>query len=302
MAMKIRTTKYIIKEGMLNAYRNKLMSLASLSIVTASLVIFGIFFLVTLNLDNNIKGLKEQPEIQIFCFPELDDRQTNSIEENIKADSKILGYKVISKKEAFDKVKEEMFKGKESLLDGLTEEIMPVSFVIKLKDPKDGEKIVSEYSSVDGIEKVTYPQQTVEFISRITYWIPLISLILLIILLVVSMFIISNTIKLTVFARRREINIMKYIGATDWFIRWPFIIEGVIIGLIGAVIAFVLVSYGYNVVENRVSSDLTNIGISIIKLISLKEVGLQIISIYALIGLFVGTTGSAISIRKYLHV
>lgn len=300
--MKIRTTKYIIKEGMLNTYRNKLMSLASLSIVTASLIIFGMFYIVTANLDNNVKELKEQPEIQIFCFPELDETQLGVIEQDIKSNSKVQGYEVVSKEAAFAKVKKEMFTGKESVLEGLTEEIMPVSFIIKLSNPEDGEMIVSQYSSMEGVEKVTFPQQTIEFISRVTYWIPFISLLLLAILLLVSMFIISNTIKLTVFARRREINIMKYIGATDWFIRWPFIVEGVIIGLIGAVLAFILVSYGYNAVENRISSDMANIGISIIKLVSLKDVGIQIIGMYALIGILVGATGSAISIRKYLRV
>lgn len=300
--MKIRTTKYIIKEGMLNAYRNKLMSLASLGIIIASLFIFGVFLLAMLTINHNIQGLKEQPEIQVFCSPELDDVQVKQIEDDIKANPKIQSYKTVSKTEALEKAKKDLLSGKESILEGLDEDFLPVSFILKLKDTEDGQEVVSYYSKLEGIENVTYPQQVIDFISRITYWIPLVGIILLLILLLVSMFIISNTIKLTVFARRREINIMKYIGATDWFIRWPFIIEGVIIGLIGAVIAFILVSYGYNTMENMLSNGFSDVGINIIRFIDIKDVGFQIIAIYSLIGIFVGTTGSVISIRKYLHV
>ncbi|MCX8131296.1 MAG: permease-like cell division protein FtsX [Clostridia bacterium] len=300
--MKIRTTKYIIKEGMLNAYRNKLMSLASLSIVTASLVIFGVFFLFSINLNHNIAGLKEQPEIEVFCLPELDDTQTKQIEDDIKNNADIQSYTAVTKKENFDKMKKSMLNGKESVLTGLDESFMPVSYIVKLKDPQKSEKIVSYYKALSGVENVKYPQQVIEIITKLTYWVPLICAFLLIILLIVSMFIISNTIKLTVFARRREINIMKYIGATDWFIRWPFIIEGVIIGLIGALFAFLLTSYFYNVLENMLSDNLFKMGIDLFRMVSIKDVAPNIILIYSLIGACVGSIGSFISIRKYLHV
>ncbi|RCX18328.1 cell division protein FtsX [Anaerobacterium chartisolvens] len=300
--MKIRTTKYIIKEGFINAYKNKLMSLASLSIITASLIIFGVFFLAAVNLRHNIRTLEEQPEIQVFCYLELDETQINIIEEDIKGNPYVREYKAVSKREAFEKVKTEMFDGKESVLEGLDESIMPVSYIIKLEDSSKSREVVEHYRGLSGVEKVSYPQQAIDFISRITYWIPLISSLLLGILLLVSMLIISNTIKLTVFARRREINIMKYIGATDWFIRWPFIVEGVIIGIVGAVFAFAVVGYGYNALEGRITEDMAKIGVDIIKIVGIKDIAIQIVGIYCLIGVAVGAVGSFISIRKYLQV
>lgn len=300
--MKIRTTRYIIKEGIFNAYKNKLMSIASMSIVIASLLIFGIFYLITVNFNSNLNYLKEQPEIQVFCFPELDDAQVNQVESSIKSDGRVQEYKMVTKEEAFKKVKNEMFSGKEGLLEDIDESIMPVSFIVKLKNPEDSDQIVEQFKAIEGVETVTYAQQAIEFIAKVTYWIPMISSFILITLLVVSMLIIANTIKLTVFARRREINIMKYIGATDWFIRWPFIIEGVIIGVVGAIIAFIITAVGYGTFEKKISSDLVSIGFNIIKLVKFNETALRIILLYTLTGAVVGAIGSIISIRKYLHV
>ncbi len=303
--MKIRTTKYIIKEGLSNAYRNKLMSLASVSIVIAALMIFGIFFLIIVNINSNIKGLKEQSEIIVFCDPKLNDAQVKQIETTIKDYTSIERYTMVSKKEAFEKVRK-MMDSKDSLLEGLDEGFLPVSFNIKLKNPEDSTSIAGQLEKITGIEKVQYPKQVIDFISKISYWVKLISTVLIVILLIVSIFIISNTIKLTVFTRRREINIMKYIGATDWFIRWPFIIEGIIIGFIGAIGAFILVGYAYNTFVIKINHDLfasgSEFNIDFIRLLNLKDLGAQVMAIYSIIGAGVGAAGSLISIRKYLHV
>jgi len=299
--MKIRTAKYIIKEGLLNAYRNKLMFLASVSIVTASLVIFGISLLLAINLNSNMQVFKDQPEIEVFCDPDLDNTQVAQVEDTVKKDEKVESYKVVTKKEAFAKAKE-IVGSDEDILQGLDENFLPVAFVIKLKDPNDSESTVEQYKKVDGVENVTFSQKTIDFISKITYWMRMVSILLIAILLAISIFIISNTIKLTVFARRKEINIMKYIGATDWFIRWPFIVEGVIIGFSGSIIAFVLVSYSYTAVESKVNNDLLQFSINFFKFVKMNQMGIQIMGIFALIGIVVGALGSIISIRKYLHV
>lgn len=299
--MKIRTTKYIIKEGIQNAYRNKLMSLASISIVTATLIIFGIFLLITINLNQNTKVLNEQPEMVVYCNPQLDDAQLKQLEDTLKQNDKIAGFSQVTKQQAFEKVKEVLGDNK-SLLEGEDESFLPVSYIIKLKDSKDSTSVIEQFRKTSGIENVTYSQNTIEFISKISHWIKLISILLITILLIVSMFIISNTIKLTVFARRKEISIMKYIGATDWFIRWPFIIEGVIIGFTGAFLAFILIYYSYSAVESNINSDLTRISIDFIQFVKVHDVGFQIIIIYLLFGIIVGALGSLISIRKYLRV
>lgn len=299
--MKIRTSRYIIKEGILNAYRNKLMSLASIGIVTASLVIFGMFLMITINLGQNLKGLEDQPELRAFCEHTLDDTQIQQLEQAIKNNPKVESYIVITRQEAFNKVKM-MLENNASVLEGMDDSFLPVSFNIKLKDPQESKAAAEELRALQGMNKVVYPQEVIETISKVSYWIRIISIVVIAVLLIVSMFIISNTIKLTVFARRKEINIMKYIGATDWFIRWPFIIEGVIIGFFGAILAFMLVSYGYGAIGNKISNDLAYSGINFIKFVKIQDIRFEIVSLYAIIGSSVGAIGSVISIRKYLHV
>lgn len=299
--MRIRTVKYIISEGVSNTHKNKLMSLASVSTVTASILIFGIFMLIVFNLNFNISVLKQQPEMQAFCEFELDGVQVEQIEQTIKENKKIEEYKIITQEEAFEKFKEDLGDGA-SVLEGFDENLLSVSFIIKVKAAENSEDVVSEIKEINGIRKVAYSKDVINFISKLTYWINAISIFLITILLVVSVFIIANTIKLTVFARRKEIGIMKFIGAADWFIRWPFVLEGIIIGVIAAGIALALTLYGYNIIENRFNSDMSVIGGDLIQLVTMGDVRFKIALFYCLLGSIVGAAGSLISIRKYLRV
>ncbi|MCX7923131.1 MAG: permease-like cell division protein FtsX [Clostridia bacterium] len=307
--MKIRTAKYIIKEGILNTYRNKLMSIASVGIVAAALIIFGIFYLISINLSNYTKALSDMPEMEVYCDPNLKDDQVAKVAEGIWKNGNIKDAQKVTKEEAFEKLKKLLRQDEQQLMTdgddlwkGYDESFMPVSFIIKLDDPDKSSDTAEQLEKIDGVEKVWYEQGVIGFISKVTYWVRVISLFLITILLIIALFIISNTIKLTVFARRKEINIMKYIGATDWFIRWPFIIEGIIIGLVGALFAFVFVSYLYNMAEVKINKDLIKISFNSIRFVRLSEIGVTVIGIYSIIGVAVGSIGSIFSIRKYLHV
>ena len=185
---------------------------------------------VTLNMQHNISIWKEQPQLQAFCYEELDETQIRRVEDVIKTDNRILAYEKVDKEQALQKMRQKLDKDA-AILDGYGADIFPVSFIIRLKDVSYSDEVVKDLEKITGIEKVSYSQDTVEMITRISHWFSLGSSLMIIIFLVVAVFIIANTIKLTVFARRREINIMKYIGATDWFIRWPFVVEGVIISI-----------------------------------------------------------------------
>jgi len=299
--MRIRTVKYILKEGAINAYRNKLMSLASVSIVVATLVIFGVLLLVALNLRINLDILKNQPQLEAYCYTELDDVQIKQIENTIKENNKVASYQIVTKDQALQKMKDKLANDA-TILDGYDASIFPVSFIIKLKDSAYATEVVKSLETTSGIEKVSYSQRLIDVISKVSYWTQLICGFMIIIFLMVSVFIISNTIKLTVFARRREISIMKYIGATDWFIRWPFVVEGVIIGIIGVIIAFIISSLGYNELESKFSKDMLNVSMEFLKLINIREVWLQIVAFYSAIGISVGAFGSFLSIRRYLRV
>lgn len=300
--MKIRTLRYIIKEGMINSYRNTLMSLASVIIVVATLVVFGFFLLAANNLEFNLNTLKEQPQLQAFCFKELDDTQIQEVENSIKSDTRIASCEKVTKRQAMEKMKTWMQKGEEDMFDGYNENIFSVSFIIHLKDNAQSEEVVRTLESITGIQKVTYSQDVIDFITKISYWVKFITSFMVVILLVVSVFIISNTIKLTVFARRKEINIMKYVGATDWFIRWPFVVEGVIIGIAGALMAFILSAYGYNAVEGKFTSDILTLQTNFLKLVKIKDIWYQLIISFMAIGVIVGSIGSFLSLRKHLRV
>jgi len=294
--MKLRTTKYIVKEGLINTYRNILMSLASVGIVTASMIVLGLFLFISINLSHNTQILKEQPQMQVFCNPELDDEQVKDIEKAIKNDTRVKKYTYVSKKEALEKAKQ-MLGEDQDVIEGLGEDFLPVSFIIELNNLKEAKDVVSSLKAIEGVGNVRYSQEQIDIVLKIATWVQIGNVTLIIILLIVAMFIISNTIKLTVFARRKEISIMKYIGATDWFIRWPFIVEGVIIGLVGAAIGFVVISIIYGLVSNRITGAL-----NIISMVSLGQFQFVVTYTFALVGIVIGAMGSAISIRKYLHV
>jgi len=299
--MRIRTARYIIKEGIVNTYRNILMSLASIMIVIATLVVFGFFLLIALNLELNINVFKELPELEVFCHEELDENQVSYVEEAVKNSDKVAKYEIVTKEQAFEKFKKRLGEGS-MILDGYDESILPVSFIINLKDPSQSTEAVEEFKDISGVENVSFHQQTIDMISKVTYWMRFISGIMIMILLIISVFIISNTIKITVFARRREINIMKFIGATDWFIRWPFVVEGVIIGILGAIIALILSGIGYNALEGRFNQDLLSLNLMFFKMLKISDVLAQLMLYYLVIGFVVGAVGSFLSIRRYLRV
>jgi len=304
--MKIRSIKYILKESLLNAYRNRLMSLASITIISAALILFGVFYLILVNLTFNLEVLSQQPKMQVYCLPELTNEQVNAVQTEISSNKYIEGFTVVSKKEAFEELKkylenDKVAQGGANILQGYDESFLNVSFIIKVKDPQNSELVATEFRSLAGVENVRYSQQTIDMITNAANWVRITSLVLIGMLLIVSLFIISNTIKLTVFARRKEINIMKYIGATDWFIRWPFIFEGILIGIAGAVIAFLLVAYIYSLVEPTLSSDLGEFGIGF-AIVKFQSVWGTLALIYIGVSAVIGSSGSVMSVRKHLHV
>jgi cell division transport system permease protein len=300
--MKFRTLKYIIKEGILNTYKNILMSAASLGIMTATLLVLGIFLLLVFNMDHMLSTLKEKPVIKVFLDYELDESQAAEVQEVILTHSLIEDVKLVTKKEALEKIITIIDKENKGIGEGIDESLMQYSFIIKPYNNEDSSIIAEDLRKLDRVEKVTYFHDAIEFFMTIQNWVRIVSSILVIVLITVSVFIISNTIKLTVYARRKEINIMKYVGATDSFIRWPFFIEGFIIGITGAVFAFLIVRYPYMWLSGPIKTTLGSLGGNIINVIDFKDVQFQILLIYALISTAVGAIGSFISIKKHLHV
>ncbi len=314
--MKIRTVRHLVKEGLVNAVRQKMMFIATVFIVVASFLVLGIFLFVILNLNELSALVSKEPEIKVFCKYTLDDGQVYNVQKAIEKFPEIDTVTKVTKQEAFDKLKNEIYKGHAESMAGLTADSLEVSFIIKLKDPSQGAKIIPELKKITGVNEVKSPLDIVNMIISAQAWIRIVTLILVLILLGISTLIISNAIRLTVHSRKTEVKIMKYIGGTDSYIRLPFIIEGMLMGLIGSALAFGLISLIYNVFP--ASSGLLNDGLfSQFKLVRLDDIisipvfGLFEAKVFLWILIFIGfmftgttmgAVGSAISIKKYLKL
>ncbi|HKL11043.1 MAG TPA: permease-like cell division protein FtsX, partial [Clostridia bacterium] len=186
------------------------------------------------------------------------------------------------------------------LLEGLESNPLPNSIIIYVKDIAYSDSIVEEVSGIGGIEEVKYYNDIVQKLLSIANFIRLLGLVVIAILVFLSIFIIGNTIKLTVAARKREINIMKYVGATNWFIRWPFFIEGMVLGLLGAVVSLAIVYFGYTYIYNAVSNQIYMLLTTYI--VPMNAIIRDMMVIFAVLGMGIGALGSILSMRKYLKV
>ena len=301
--MKIQTTKYMLKEGFLNTSRNKLMSVISTGMVVVAMIVFGIYICVMLNLNHITSQLKQDYEIFVFCPKELqnDDLAVLELEESIKNNPEISEYRKVTKEEGYEKFKNDMLEDP-SLLEGLPEDFLPVKFSLKLVDLNRSEIVIQEIKELPNVEDVKYAQGEMDIIYGFSNGLHIASIIIALILAIAAIFIISNTIRLTVFSRRKEIYIMKHIGATDNFIRIPFLIEGAMIGIIGSLISFIIVAYSYAAVINPLNENIKNAGAVNFNLLILNRVWLIVFAIQVILGLLVGIAGSTISIRKHLKV
>ena len=299
MKKKSSNFEYFVSEGLKSYTTNGLMSLASTIIVVASLVVFGIYLLFSININHIAKQFEEESEIQVWIDESIpaDSTDMTDIENHIRAVSNVNDVVFFSNEEALADYKEQLGADSE-YLDGFdNDNPLRDSFKVTLQDISLAEVTSAELAKISGVANVSDNRTSMNKLVLITNIIRHISFWFMVFLGALAVFIISNTIKITLFARRRDINIMKYIGATDSFISWPFIVEGVIIGLVGAIISLVLVSlgYGFFVAQNFVI-------FKTIEFCSLGQVMLPMVCWFAGIGGLLGAFGSAISIRRHLRV
>ena len=298
--MKARTVKYFFKQSTRSIWRNKVMSIASIGSVMAALLVIGIFLILVLNVDYLATKLESQVEIKVHLIDGLSENIINDINKDIKGLTGVKDSVFLSKDEALKKFNEEL--GENSyLLEGLEgDNPLSDSFIVTLEDPRLAPKATLAISAMSNIEKVVYGKEELEKLLNITYLLRVGSLVIIGILFLISIFIISNTIKLTVFARRREIGIMKYIGATDWFVRGPFFFEGILLGLIGCIASIIILGAGYYFIANYIKQQM--FGLLVISLMPFKEVVYSLVIALIVIGVIIGSLGSMISIRKFLKV
>ncbi len=298
MAMIFRNMKYFLTQGFKGLISNSLMTLASIGIVIASLVLFGFFVLFGMNLNSVGEQIKEQCEINVYMPNEMNRDDVRAIGSQLGEIEYVKEAQLYTKEERLQNYKEGVYQEQAEVINTL-EEDNPLrdAYVLVLEDVRMAKQVAEDAAKIKGVEEVVNRQDLIQQILSITNTVKYVSAWLLLILAAISVFIISNTIKLGMFSRRKEINIMKFVGATNWFIRWPFIIEGMLLGAVGAAVATFIVMIGYNSVLPAVQGFMGNI-----KLLEGTDVVNIVILSFAAMGIGIGMAGSAMSIRKHLHV
>ena len=296
--MKYSMIGYLIGEGFKNVLKNKKSTFACLAIMCATMLIFGLFFVIGQNINNMMKQIEANQAIQVFIKDEATDEQISELGKKINEIDGVNSITFKTKEQALNQMKE-ILKDKQYVLEGM--EIFPASYVVNLTDLTLSKSVQDKIWTLDYVKNIESSDETMAKLVSIGNGINIVTGVILILLVLISIFIIGNTIKLTVHARRKEISIMKYIGATNNFIRSPFIVEGIIIGTIASMISVLLIGMAYNAITSKL------VGSSISKLISFNllsfnELFNSIIMVFLILGIGVGILGSIMSMRKYLKV
>lgn len=299
--MKHSIIGYLLGEGFRNVFHNKKSSGASLAIMCATMLIFGLFFMIIENLNNAVETLETQQGMQIFIEKSATESQITQIGEKIQEIDGVNTVTYVSKEDALNQTKEKL-KNKQALLAGWDEDNpFRASYMVTLTDLKLSSQVQEEILKIDNVAEISSRDETINGLVTIANGVRIVSAVILTLLVLISVFIIANTIKLTVHARRKEISIMKYVGATDSFIRWPFIIEGIIIGIVAALISIVVLGIAYNLISNAMAGStlLSKMGMS---LLSFTDMTTLLVIVYLTLGIGIGALGSSLSMRKYLQV
>lgn len=296
--MKISTAKYFVKDSLKSLNRNKTISIASIATVAATLFILGVFILTLMNINLGILGVESKVEVKIFLKDDITVTQQKDLLNKIQNVPGVTDQIYESKPEALQSLKTQLGEQNKGLLEGFeAKNPMPASYTVKVNKPEAITNVVSAIKDSQGVDTIKDGREVISKLLVVTNTVKWVGTIIFIILIGVSLFLIGNTIKITVYARRREIGIMKYIGATDWFIRWPFIIEGMLIGFSGSIVAIILVYYAYRFTYMKVS-----LGLIMMQLLSPSFILTGMLWIFILSGILIGAIGSIIAIRKFLLV
>ncbi|MEG0307814.1 MAG: permease-like cell division protein FtsX [Clostridium sp.] len=297
--MKFDSLKYSFKEAFKSITRNKTLSIASIATVTATLFILGVITLTVANVNKAVTQLGSMVEVRIYLEDNISDTDKSAIENKIKAVEGITSISFQSKEDALSDVRNQLDDESGELSAGFEDKNpFPASFTVNVKEPVIVDQVVDGVKDMSGIEEIKDARELIAKISNLTNSVKLVAVIAFVVFILISLFLIGNTIKITVFTRKKEIGIMKYVGATDWFIRWPFIIEGVMLGVIGAFMSVILLNICYAIIVSKLSAD-TLFGFS---LVGISYIWKVVIWEFLICGLFIGSMGSIISMRKFLKV
>ena len=293
--MKISNGVYFAREAAKSFSRNRLLSFATVSTVTICILILGMAVLLTMNAGLFMNRLESDVQMIAFLDKSLNQRQINAARDKIKEIEGIKSVEFISRDKSLEQL-QETYGREYDLKTTLGSNPLPHTFKIEAHNPQEVAQIAQQVDKIAGVYKVNYGQGVVERLFQVTRWVRIISIAFIVVLAAGAVFLIATTTRLSVFARRKEIYLMKLIGATDWFIRWPFFIEGIFLGVAGSLLAVLLLGLGYQALLQNISS------MVMVTLISDTALLGQIYLSLVATGAILGVLGTYISLNRFLDV
>ena len=295
--MSFSTKEYFVKETYKSIRRNGFMSFASISTVAVSLLVLGMFLMIFLNTNNLAQYLESQVQVSVYMQDNATGQELAAVKEKLTKMPGVVKVTQVSKTEALARFKKRL-GDQDQLLNSLGKENpFPNSFEVQVDNPERIKMLTPQIGQLPKVETAKFGQEVVEHLFQLTKILRFGGILLVVFLAMATLFIISNTIRLTVFARRKEVIIMKYVGATDWFIRWPFILEGMTLGFFGAVVAFILINSIYSGLLTRIHATL-----AFLPLLPTSPLLFYVDLFLLVAGTGIGALGSYISLRKFLRV
>lgn len=301
--MKISSVRYLVNQGMKSIWTNRMMSFASFCIMLVSLLMVGISVLTSINLNRIIGGIEDKSEVIVQIKDNIPDKDVDTLEAKLKKLPNVKTVEFYSKEEAWENMMKDMSDEEKELFQYADDNPLPDTFRLTVVDIQKMNETTTQLDTFDNVESTKSPKAFADVLISIRRILTVVSAAIVLALIIVCLIIISNTTRASVFARRKEINIMKYVGATNSFIRIPFFVEGMIVGVVAAAGALVLTKFAYEGVYNIFNDDfkLWNI-LGVKNLYSFDDMFWHVTIAYAVAGALIGALGTSISAGKHLKV
>ena len=297
--MRFNVMSYLIGEGFSNLFKNKKSTMSSLMIMCATMLIFGLFFVIGENISAFVDNVAEAQEMRVYLVSDATESQIEQVGNEILAIDGVKDVQYISKEEGLESMRDVL--GDELIQGYMERNILPPAYDVTLTDLELNEEVQESILQIENVDEIQASNKVIDQIIRLARGIRIVTGAILILLIVISTAIIANTIKLTVHARRKEISIMKYVGATNSFIRWPFVIEGIVIGIAAGLLSVAIIGVAYTYVANQMAGS-TFMTMIQWQLLQFSDMFSLILTVYLALGIGIGVVGSSISMRKYLEV
>lgn len=299
--MRISTLIYTCKQGIKNVFRNKIFSLATIATISSCIFLFGVFYCIVVNVQYSVKAAQSGVAVTVFFDEGIADEQIKSIGAQIQARPEVSEINFVSSDVAWESFKADYLGEYAEGYEGDNPLAGSENYEIYLKDVSKQPELVAWLQSVPGIREVNRSDMTAEILTNVNTLIGYVSLVIIVVLLLVSMFLISNTVAMGIAVRREEIGIMKLIGAKDFVVRSPFVIEGIFIGLVGAALPLVGIYYLYKLMMEYVTANFAVLS-DMLKFMTVDELFRNLVPISLILGVGIGFLGSLFTVRKHLKV